>query len=171
MERVTMINNLFACMLLAASLNATPDTLEGRYTLDRDAGDDPAEVVAEATRDVGRIKRGRMRSRLREVVTPSETMEIQRDGDAYVFFNEEGRPFHIVPDNQERELETPQGEMALVTAELQEDNLVIRIQTERGERVQTIESVENGLRVVTTFSADQLPEPLRAEFFYKRDGS
>jgi hypothetical protein len=166
-----MINNLCACMLLAASLNATPDTLVGNYTLDRDRGDHPAEVVAEATRDVGRLKRGRMRSRLREVLTPSETLEIQRDGDAYVLLSEGGRPFRVVPDGEEKELETPQGEEAQVSAMLQEDTLVIRIRASRGERVQTIASVENGLRVETTFTSDQLPEPLRLEVFYKRDGS
>ena len=39
------MNNFIACVLLAASFQVDPDTLVGQYTLDREAGDDPAEVA------------------------------------------------------------------------------------------------------------------------------
>jgi hypothetical protein len=165
------MTNLLACVLLAASFQVGPDTLTGRYTLDRDAGDDPAEVAEQATSDVGRFKRGRMRGRLEEVLTPSATLEIRRDGDAYVIISDDGRSLRVVPGGPEVEQETPEGEKARVAATLDEESLVIRIDTERGARVQTLTPTDVGLRVVYAYEVEQLSEPVRLELVYRRDGA
>jgi hypothetical protein len=158
-------------MLVAASFQTAADALVGRYTLDRAAGDDPAQVAEQTTRDVGRFKRGRMRDRLEEVLSPSSTLEIHRDGDAYVVSGEDGRSLRVVPGGPEEERETPEGEEAWVAATLEVESLVIRIRTSKAERVQTLTPNDVGLRVVNTYTLEQLDEPVRVEFVYRRDGT
>jgi hypothetical protein len=165
------MTNLIACMLLAASFHTAPDTLVGHYTLDPEAGDDPAEVAEEATRDVGRFRRGRMRDRLEKVLTPSPTLEIRREEDAYVLINDDGRSLRVVPGGPEVEQETPDGETARIAATLEEGALVIRIRTERGERLQTLTPTDVGLQVINTYTVERLDEPIRMETVYRSSGT
>ena len=162
---------LLSCMALAASLHADPDSLEGRFKLQDAASDDPSVVAEEATRGLRRMMRNRMRPALEEALTPSPDMEIRLDGDAYVIIGGEERTLRVVPGGPEVELETPQGETAAIVAALNEGTLEIRIRTPRAERVQTITRTEDGLRVVNTFTVEQLSEPVRAEFIYLRENT
>ena len=164
------MNALLAAGLVLASFQITPPPLVGHYTLDAPAGDEPAEVAERASRDVGRFARGRMRARLEEVLTPSRELEIRRDGDAYVVVGDRGDPLVVVPGGPEVTHETPQGETAHVSATLEEGSLVLRIRTSRGERTQTLTPTDAGLKVVTTYVAERLSEPIRMQFVYRRSG-
>jgi hypothetical protein len=167
----TKMNGLMISFVLASALHAGPDSLEGKYTLDPAASDDPAEVVEEATRDVGRIMRGRMRAALEEALTPSRSMEIRLDGDVLLIIGGNERSLRVVPDGREIEQETPQGERARIAATLREGTLEIRIRTPRAERVQTITPTDEGLRVVNALILEQLSQPVRVELIYLREGT
>ena len=162
---------LFSCMVLAASLHADPESLEGRFNLQEAASDDPSVVAEEATQGLRRMMRNRMRPALEEALAPSPTMEIRLDGDAYLIIGEDERTLRVVPGGPEVQQETPQGETAAIVASLQEGTLEIRIRTSRAERVQTITPTEDGLRVVNTFTVEQLYQPVRAEFIYMREST
>jgi hypothetical protein len=165
------MNGLMISLVLASLLQAGPDSLEGRYTIDRAASNDPAEVAREASQNVGRMARGRMRSALEEALTPSPTLEIGREGEAYIVRGQEGRALRLVPGGPEVEQETPQGEKARISAILDGETLEIRIRTSRAERIQTLTPTEAGLHMVNTFIMDRLPEPVRMEVVYLRDRS
>ena len=162
--------DFIACVLLAASVQTAPDTLVGQYALHPEAGDDPAAIAEQATRDVGWLKRSRMRGRLEEVLTPSPTLEIRRVDDAYVLIADDGRSLQVVPGAPEVEQETPDGETARIAATLEEGSLLIRFRTERGERVQTLTPNDIGLQVINTYTLEQLNEPVRMELVYRREG-
>jgi hypothetical protein len=161
----------FAFVLLATSFHTVPDTLVGRYALDPGAGDDPAAVAEQVTRDVGRLRRGPMRDRLKEVLTPSPTLEIRREDHSFVITGAEGRSLRVVPGGPEVTQETPEGEAARIAASLDGESLTIRIRTARGERVQTLTPTDSGLRMVNTYTVEQLSEPMRIELVYRRDGA
>ncbi len=164
------MTELIAGLLLAASLQAAPDSLTGRYSLDREAGDDPAEVAEVATRDLRRMVRGRMRPALEEALTPSETLDIRWDGEGYIVSGGDGRSLRVVPDEGEQEMETPQGESARIAAKLTDESLEIRMRTPTAERIQTLTPTELGLHVVNTLILDRLSEPVRMELVYRRVG-
>jgi hypothetical protein len=162
------MNGLMISLVVASLVQAGPDSLEGRYTLDQAASDDPIEVAREATRDVGRMARGRMRSALEEALAPSPTLEVRLEEEAYLVIGEGGRALRVVPGGPEVEQETPQGEEARVSATLDGETLEIRIRTSRAERIQTLTPTETGLRLVNTFIMDRLPEPVQMEVVYLR---
>jgi hypothetical protein len=162
------MNGLMISLAFASLIQAGPDALEGRYTLDQATSDDPIEVAREAAQDVGRMARGRVRSALEEALTPSPTLEIRLEGEAYLVIGAEGRTLRVVPGGPEVEQETPQGEEARISATLDGDALEIRIRTSRAERIQTLTPTEAGLRMVNTFIMDRLPEPVRMEVVYLR---
>jgi hypothetical protein len=165
------MNGLLISLVLASLLQAGPDSLEGKYTLDRAASDDPIEVAREASRDVGRMARGRMQAALEEALKPSPSVEIRLDGEAYLVIGQEGRAIRVVPGGPEVEQETPQGEKARISAILDGETLEIRIRTSRAERIQTLTPTEAGLHMENTFIMDRLPEPVRMEVVYLRDRS
>ena len=109
-----------------------------------------------------------MRSALEEALTPSPSLEIRMEGEAYLLIGSEGRVLPVVPGGPEIEQETPQGEKARISAILDGETLVIRIRTSQAERVQNLTPTETGLRVVNTFIMDRLPEPVRMEVVYLR---
>jgi hypothetical protein len=173
----TIMDGLMISLILVSALHAGPDSLEGRYTFDPAASDDPAEVAREASQGVGRMARGRMRSALEEALTPSPTLEIRMEGEAYLIIGQEGRALRVVPGGPEIEQETPQGEEARISAFMKGETLEIRIRTSRAERIQTLTPAEAiqtltpteaGLRMVNTFIMDRLPEPVRMEVVYLR---
>jgi Ca2+-binding EF-hand superfamily protein len=161
------MSRLIICFLLAAVGQVAADSFAGHYTLDRDAGDDPAEIAAHVTRNVGGLRARRMQARLEEVLTPSPTLEIRRAGDAYVIVREGGRSLRVIPGGPEMEQKTPDGDTARITAERDAGSLVIRIQAPRGKRVQILTPVEDGLRVVTTFNLGPLGETVHVTSLYR----
>ncbi len=165
----TIMYALVAYTLLAVSLHTVPDSLPGRYTLDPGAGDDPAQVAQRATRDLGRLARGRMRSALEEAMTPSRTLEIRLEGGAYLVVQEAGRSIRVVPGGPEVEQETPRGERAWISGTVEAGSLVLRMRTDKGERLQTLSPNPDGLRVRTRYSLDRLREPVTMEAIYRRD--
>ena len=56
-------------------------------------------------------------------------------------------------------------------ASLDGESLTIRIRTARGERVQTLTPTDSGLRMVNTYTVEQLSGPMRIELVYRRDGA
>jgi hypothetical protein len=114
------------------------------------------------------MARGRVRSALEEALTPSPSLEIRMEGEAYLVIGENGRALRVVPGGPGVEQETPQGEMAHISGTLDGDMLEIRIRTSRAERVQTLTPTESGLLMVNTFIMDRLPEPVRMEVVYLR---
>ena len=163
------MNGLMTSLVFAFLIQAGPDSLEGKYTLDREASDDPIAVAREASQDVGRMARGRMQAALEEALRPSPSVEIRLDGEAYFVIGQEGRAVRVVPGGPEVEQESPQGEKALISATLDGETLEIRIRTSRAERIQTLTPTEGGLHMVNTFIMDRLPEPVRMEVVYLRD--
>jgi hypothetical protein len=152
-------------ILLSAYWLSAAEPLVGCYTLDREGGDDPAVIAERVVRDVSWLWRGRARARLEKALTPSPTLEIQRDGEAYVIEGNSGR-LRIVPGGPEVQRQTPQGEAARVTATIDEGSLVVRIAGERGERMQAFTPTEAGLRVVVTLISDADREPVRVAHHY-----
>jgi hypothetical protein len=98
-------------------------------------------------------------------------MEIRLEGDTYIIIGGDERSLRVVPGGPVVEQETPEGERAQITATLREGALEIRIRTSRAERVQTITPTEEGLHVANTFTMGQLPQPVRMEIIYLREGT
>lgn len=160
-----MTRALALVLLFVSSLSAAEPRV-GCYAIDPEAGDDPAVTAERAVRDVPWLWRGRAKARLKDVLTPSPALEIQRDGEAYVIEGKNGR-LRVVADGPDVERRSPQGEAARVTATLEEGVLVVRIAGGRGERTQVFIPTEDGLRVVVALDSDRNREPVRLTHQYR----
>ena len=147
------------------------DRLIGRYTLDPEASDDPAEAVETMVQSVGRLMRGRARSRLNERLQPAESMEIQADGEAYLIGVPGDDPFRVVPGGEPVERTSPDGEEVQISTVLEGESLVMTIQMSQGTRTQTLTPEGDGLRVTLVYDLEIHAEPVTVVLVYRRDGS
>jgi hypothetical protein len=160
---------LLAIATLALSLSAPPDSLPGRYVLNRDASEDVAAVVDAAVRNVNRLKRSRVRSELLTQLRPSPTLTIRAEESGFVITDHEGRVLRAMPEAPTARITTPRGEAATVDALTRSDTLVVRIQSPTARREQLFRANATELIVVITYTLDALDTPVRLRIAYRRE--
>lgn len=163
------MHSLLAIVTLAISLSAPPDSLPGRYILNRDASEDVAAVVDEAVRNVNRLKRSRMRSELLTQLRLSPTLTIRAEASGFVITDNEGRVLRAMPGASTARITTPRGEAATVDAFTRSDTLVVRIQSPAARREQLFIANATELIVVSTYTLDALDAPIRLRIVYRRE--
>lgn len=155
--------------LVSLALSLQPDTLPGRYTLDRAASDDVAALIEEAARDAGRLQRNRVRSELRTLLTPAPALEIRAAGAGFVITIDAERTVRAVPGESDVPVRMPNGGPARLTTTLRGDALVIRVVGDRGSREQIFEATADGLIVTSTYVVSFRREPIRQRTVYRRE--
>ncbi len=161
--------NLLAGALVTLALLFPPDTLVGRYTINRAASDDPSALVEEAVRDLGRLKRGPARTELRTLLTPPPSLEITAVDSGFTITAERGTSMRAVPGELAREMKSPDGQTVRVGAVMRGDSLVVHVVGGRGSREQAYVATDTGLVVTTIYTLSFRKAPIRQRTVYRRD--
>lgn len=160
---------LLAGTLVSLALLQQPDSLPGRYALDRAASDDPSAIVEEAARDAGRMQRNRVRTELRTMLTPARTLQIRAAEPGFVITADGERSMRAVPGEVDIPVRTPRGEAARQATTLNGDALVVRVVGERGSREQVFTATAEGLVVTSTYVVSFRREPIHQRTVYRRE--
>lgn len=163
------MHTLIAGTIVSLVLALQSAVLPGRYTLDRAASDDPSVLIEEAVRDVGRLKRGRVRSELRTLLTPPDPLEIRAVESGFEIVADAGRTMRAVPGESDVPIRTPRGDAARLTTSLNGEALVVRLVGDRGSREQVFEASADGLVVTSTYMVSFRREPIRQRSVYRRE--
>lgn len=165
---MTLIH-LLAVLAISAS-TPSDDALVGRFTLDPSASDDAADAVDEVVGNVPRFGRGRARSRLTPMMTPAETLEIARDGEAYLIVAAQGDTLRLVPGGGPVEAEARDGQRARMSAEMEGESLLLRMEASRATRSQRLTPTATGLEVTVVWDLEIARAPITLVFRYEREG-
>ena len=164
---MTLIH-LLAALAISASTPAD-DPLTGRFTLNVASSDDPAVAVDEVVSNVGRMGRGRARSRLTPMMAPAETLEIGWDGEAYLIVPAGDHRLRLIPGADAIEIEGRDGERARMSAQREGESLHLRMEASSATRTQRITPTENGLEVTVVWDLEIAREPVTLVFHYDRE--
>lgn len=164
---MTLIH-LLSALAIGAWIPAD-DALVGRFTIDLAASDDPSAAVEEVVGQVRRLGRGRARSGLAPMMTPSETLEIGWDGEAYLIVGAEGDSLRLVPGGDPIEVQGRDGQTARMSAELEGGSLHLRMEASQATRTQRITPTATGLEMTVVWDLAIAREPVVLVFHYQRE--
>jgi hypothetical protein len=160
--------SLLSALLISSTTSLSADPLIGRYTLDAASSDDPSVAVESVVQSVGRMGRGRARARLTPMMTPPGTLEIAREGDAYLIDTGAAEPLRVVPGADPIEIRHEGGEQVRVTAERDQESLLIHLRAPRATRTQRFTPTDAGLQMSVVWDLEIADEPVVLRFRYDR---
>jgi outer membrane lipoprotein SlyB len=145
--------------------------LTGTYQLESERGDDPRQVVEQATRTLSSNQRQRAYQRLMNRLNAPETIAIDRTENSITMASSRGPRVTFEADGQVRTEEGSDGRSVNTRAILYGDQLVVTTTGHGGsDFAVTFEPIDNGrnLRVTRRISDDNLRQPVTVRSFYRK---